>query len=303
MAVALRPQQIELAHVLPASAGGMPRLALLDSLERERGTDADALARLRRSFGLQRYRCSTLLGHGAYQFVQLNAPTVPAEEMKTALRWAVKDSLEFPVDDAVIDALNVPVDGAPPGRPPLAFAIAARKDKVTDKVRAFQKAKIRLRVIDVTETAQRNVAALFEQEGRGLAMLVFHEAGGMLTFTRNGELYASRQIDIPAGALALVDDADAPRRDALFERVGLEVQRSLDNFDRQFSQIALQRLLVAAPSGASVLVSYLASNLYLPVEAVDLSDVMDIGAFPALAEATEQARWLEAIGNSLRAED
>jgi len=59
MAVALRPQQIELAHVLPASAGGMPRLALLDSLERERGTDADALARLRRSFGLQRYRFST----------------------------------------------------------------------------------------------------------------------------------------------------------------------------------------------------------------------------------------------------
>lgn len=300
MAVAIRPQQIELAHVLPAAGAARPRLAVLDAVPRERGTEAEALARLRRPFALQRYRCSTVLDTGSYQFVQLNAPTVPPEEMKSALRWAVKDSLDFPADDAVIDALQVPTDGAPLGRPPLSFAIAARKERVADKVRAFQKAKIRLRVIDVTETAQRNLAALFEQPGRGLAMLAFHEAGGLLTFTRDGELFASRRIDIPASALALSDDADAPRRDGLFERVGLEVQRSLDNFDRQFSQIALQRLLVAAPTGAAALVSYLASNLYLPVETVNLAEVMDIDAFPALKEPTEQARWLEAIGLSLR---
>ncbi len=302
--MALRPQQIVLAHVLPATAGAAkPRLSVLDAVKRERGTDADALGRLRRPFGLQRYRCATLLDHSAYQFVQLNAPTVAADEMKAALRWAVKDSLDFPADDAVIDALQVPADGAPAGRAPLTFAVAARKEKVADRVRAFQKAKIRLRVIDVAETAQRNVAALFEHEGRGLAMLAFHETGGLLTFTRNGQLYASRHIDIPASALALTDDADAARRDGLFERIGLEVQRSLDNFDRQFSQIALQRLIVAAPIGAAVLVSYLASNLYLPVETADLASVIDIAAFPALKEPTEQTQWIEAIGASLRAED
>lgn len=301
--MALRPQQILLAHVLPAATAGKPRLAVLDAVKRERGSDAEALARLRRSFSLHRYRCATLLDHSAYQFVQLNAPAVDAEEMNAALRWAVKDSIEFPADDAVIDALQVPADGAPVGRPPLTFAVAARKEKVADKVRAFQKAKIKLRVIDVTETAQRNVAALFEQEGRGLAMLAFHETRGLLTFTRDGELYASRHIDIPASALALADDADAPRRDALFERIGLEVQRSLDNFDRQFSQIALQRLVVAAPVGAAVLLSYLASNLYLPVESADLATVMDISAFPAIKEPTEQAQWLEPIGASLRVED
>jgi len=303
MAVALKPQQIELAHVLPASGERRPQLALLDSVARERGTDADALTRLRRAYGLQRYRCTTVLDAASYQFVQLNAPSVAPEEMKQALRWAVKDSLDFPADDAVIDALQVPADGAPLGRPPLAFAIAARREKVADKVRAFQKAKIRLRVIDVAETAQRNLASLFEQPGRGLALLVCHEAGGVLTFTRDGELFASRRIDTPASSLVLDGDADAARRDALFERIGLEVQRSLDNFDRQFSQIALQRLLVAAPVGAATLVNYLASNLYLPVEALNLADAMDIDAFPAIKEPAEQARWLEAIGIALRDED
>ena len=83
----------------------------------------------------------------------------------------------------------------------------------------------------------------------------------------------------------------------------LEVQRSLDNFDRQFSQVALQRLLVASTAGVSSLVSYLAQNLYLPVEAADLAGVLDIAAFPALADPAEQARWMQAIGLALREDD
>jgi MSHA biogenesis protein MshI len=300
MAVALQAQQITLAHVQRGAAGTTPRLALLERVKRERGDDADALARLRRSFGLQRYRCTTLLEHNAYQFVQVNTPSVPADELKSAMRWAVKDALDFPADDAVIDVLQIPADGAPLGRPPLAFAVAARRDKVAERVRAFQRAKLPLKIIDITETAQRNVAALFEHAGRGLALLAFYDHGGLLTFSRDGELFASRHIDIPAAALALADDADAARRDAQFERIGLEVQRSLDNFDREFSQIALQRVLVAAPSGAAALVSYLASNLYLPVDAADLTSVMDTSGFPALNETTEQAQWLQAIGIALR---
>jgi MSHA biogenesis protein MshI len=134
-------------------------------------------------------------------------------------------------------------------------------------------------------------------------MLAFHEHGGLLSFTRDGELFASRHIDIAASALALVDDNDTFRRDGLFERVGLEVQRSLDNFDRQFSQIALQRVIVAAPTGAGALVNYLASNLYLPVEGADLTTVIDTEAFPALREPTAQAQWLSTIGLALRTED
>jgi MSHA biogenesis protein MshI len=298
MAVALHARQITLAHVLRA-AGAKPRLALLERVPREGGSEADALLRLRRSFALQRYRCATLLDHGAYQFVQVNTPSVPADELKSALRWAVKDSLDFPAEDALIDVLQVPADGAPPGRAPQAFAVAARRARVADKVQAFQRAKLPLRVIDVTETAQRNVAALFEQPGRGLAMLAFHPHGGLLSFTRNGELFASRHIDIAADALALADDNDAGRRDALFERIGLEVQRSLDNFDRQFSQIALQRLLVVAPPAASALVSYLASNLYLPVEAAELASVLDSKAGAAL----DEPGTLQAIGLALRVGD
>jgi MSHA biogenesis protein MshI len=298
MAVTLQAQQITLAHVRRDAA--KPRLALLDSVPRDR-SDVDALTRLRRSFGLQRYRCTTLLEPGAYQFVQVNTPSVPADEMMAARRWAVKYSLDVPADQAVIDVLQVPGEGAPAGRAPLAFAVAARREKVAERVQAFQRAGVRLKVIDIAEAAQRNVAALFEQPGRGLAMLVLHEHGGLLSFTRDGELFAARHIDI--GAAALGDDADPERRSAAFERIGLEVQRSLDSFDRQFSQVALQRVVVASVAGTQALVNFLSQNLYLPVDTADLGAVMDTSTCPSLADLGEQARWLPAIGIALRAED
>jgi MSHA biogenesis protein MshI len=212
----------------------------------------------------------------------------------------VRNALDFPADDAVVDLLHVPSDGAPAGRAPLVFAVAARRERVAERVQAFQRAGVRLKAIDIAEAAQRNVAALLEQPGRGLAMLSLHADGGVLTFTRDGQLFAARRMEITAEALA--DDADPDRRSAALDRIGLELQRSLDNFDRQFSQVALQRVVVAATAGARALAGFLAQNLYLPVEPLDLAAVLELESGTALADPSVQAQWLPAIGLALRDE-
>jgi MSHA biogenesis protein MshI len=155
-----------------------------------------------------------------------------------------------------------------------------------------------LSVIDIPEMAQRNIAALYETEGRGLAMLVFDERGGMLTFTCEGELYLARRLDITAGQIR---DADEDLRLQCFDRVELEVQRSLDYFDRQFHQVSLSRILVCAPGGEE-LIRMLASNLGLQVEALNLSQAMDIAAVPALLDDDFLAESFTAIGAALRQE-
>lgn len=300
MAITLQAQHVCLAHVVRAQ-GAAPRVALLDRAPRAATeSETDTLTQLRRSAGLQRFRCTTALDHGSYQFVQLNAPAVPDDEMKAALRWSVKDALDFPAEHAVIDLLRVPAGGATQGQAPQAFAIAARREKVAERMQAFQKAQVPLHTIDIAEVAQRNVAALFEQAGRGLALLTINERGGLLTFTRDGELYAARRID--ADPAAFGDAAEVSRREAALERIGLELQRSLDNFDRQFSQIALQRLLVCVPTGCRALLAYLGQNLYLPVETADLGAVLDLRDAPMAADPDQQVNWLQAIGLALRDE-
>jgi MSHA biogenesis protein MshI len=298
MAVELRLEDIRVAHVVRPRPL-RPRLLLRRSFERA-GVDADDLGRLRRSLGLQHYRCTTSVEPSAYQIVQVNAPAVTPAEMNAALRWSVKDTLDFAAEDALIDSLAIPRDGAPIGRPPMVLAIAARRERVAARVRAFQRSGVPLRVIDVAETAQRNLAALFEQPDRALGFLAFNDRGGLLTFSRNGELHAVRHIDVRLAALS--DQATAEARRPVFERITLELQRSLDNFDRLFSQIALQRVLVAPHDGCEALVAHLRENLAPPIELAALESVLDFAPETGFDATAEQAEWLHAIGLALRDE-
>lgn len=50
-------------------------------------------------------------------------------------------------------------------------------------VQAFQAARVPLAAVDLPELSQRNLAALFEEGGRGLATLIFDDDEGLLTFT------------------------------------------------------------------------------------------------------------------------
>jgi MSHA biogenesis protein MshI len=260
----------------------------------------DTLEKAGKELHSANYRCTTVLGGGDYQFMSVEAPNVPRAELKTAMRWRLKDVLDFPVDEATYDVLDIPLDPNAAVRPQQSiFAIAARNSVIQARQKLFAKSKIRLRTIDIPEMAQRNVSALLEPEGRGIAMLSFNEDGGLLTVSWRTELYLSRRIDV---TLAQLLEADVERRHQSFDKITLELQRSLDNFERQFSFISVAKL-VLAPSGADGLQDYLASNLYTRVETLDLGQVLDVEGIPELADAARQQRFFVAIGAALRSEE
>ena len=54
------------------------------------------------------------------------------------------------------------------------------------------------------------------------------------------------------------------------------------------------------PSTVSGLDEYLSSNLYTPVETLDLANVLDLSRTPELADLAQQQRLFLAIGAALR---
>lgn len=278
------------------SPEGMISLSKLERTAAKSGLNADLLGSLRKEHDLQHCRCMTLLPLGSYRFLHVEQPDVPPEELAEAMRWKIKDQLDYPVEQATIQALPIPDDHMP-SRLHMAYAIAARTDTVQELVQRYQKAGVALEVIDVMELAQRNLATLYEEPGRGLAMLSITAGGGLLTFTSNGELFALRQIDLPLNSLG---EADATRRAELLDRLVLELQRSLDNFDRQHGHIPISRLVLLPMPGADELQRYLSDNLYLPVISADLNEVLDASAVPDFADPAVQNQGLFAIGLALR---
>lgn len=260
---------------------------------------AEALEQLGKDTRADNYQCATVLGGGEYQMLSVEAPNVPPEELKTAVRWRLKDMLDFHVDDATIDVLDIPVDKSAAGRGHSMFVVAARNSLIEQRQGLFGAARLGLSVIDIPEMAQRNISVLLAPEGRGLAMLSFSGDGGLLTVTYNGELYLSRRIDVTLPQLL---EPDSDKQQQCHDKITLELQRSLDHFDRQFHFITVAKL-VLAPTGALGLHEYLAANLYTPVEALDLADVLDLSLVPHVHEVEQQRRFFMTLGAALRHEE
>ena len=293
LAVVTQGRQLTLAHVI-RGPGVRPEICLLESFLIEK-SELEALQRLRSARDLKSYACTTLMPPDEYDIAQIDTPKVPREERKAALRWALKANVDYPLESACLDVIDIPLDAA--GSQPGVFAVTAAEARVRTRAALFDAARIPLLAIDIAELAQRNVAALLEEKNRGLMFMRLDEAGGLLTLTFRGELIAARRIDVSALDLA---DADAERCAQRMERLVLELQRSLDNFDRQYSSISISRLVIAVSPPVDGLAAALKESINLPVREMDLSSVMDFSAIPELRDTRHQARNVLAIGAALR---
>ena len=282
-------------------AVGKPVVVLAAFYALDKSAQADALERFGKQLQAKRKRCTTLLSHGQYQLLSVEAPNVPLEEQKQAVRWRLKDMIDFPVEQATIDLIDVPADKGAPGRNQTMFAVAARNSVVEQRQALFSKAKIGLSVIDIPDMAQRNISALLEPEGRGVAMLSFDDASGLLTVTYGGELYLSRRIDVSL-AQVIEQVVAEDTQNMCFDRITLELQRSLDHCDRQYHFIVITKL-VLAPIAAPALLVHLAANIYMPVEMLDLADIVDLSQAPDLLQAEQQQRFFLSVGAALRQEE
>lgn len=296
LAIMLTPERVDVSHVL-TSGTARPEILLCESFRKE-GDDVGTLVRLRRELDLDRYHCTTLLAPRDYQMLQVDAPNVPDAELKAAMPWRIKDLVDFPVETATVDALKVPLPegGATRGTQQV-FAVAARNEAIAAAVKPFNDADVALEVIDIPELAQRNVARCFEESGRGLAFLSFDANGGLLTVTSGGELYQYRRIDVAETAF---QRAEGEQRTQLYDRIVLELQRSLDHFDRQFNHIPLSRVVVTPVPGAQELQQYLADNLGVAVSLLDLAEVAEFHSIPELRDGARQTQCVTMIGAAMR---
>jgi MSHA biogenesis protein MshI len=258
-----------------------------------------ALRHARHAGPLKRHRCVALLQRAQYQMLPMDAPDVPREDWRAAVRWKLKDMVEFPVENAGVDVLEVPPE-AGGRRQATLIAVAASADALRPLVDAAEEAGVHWQALDVAETALRNLSALFATEGRSHALLHLGETHGTLVITRGGELLLSRQID---ATQAQVADENEAMRQMAFDRAGLELQRTLDGFERVFTQTSLERLHVLPGPGVGAFCDYVRELVYVPVAEADPADVLDLSAIPELQhDAQALSRYLVAIGAALRSD-
>ena len=293
--VAIAPQG-DRAHVVHVVSDAGQRPALRWACTEPWPDATSALRALRRTRQIAQQRTVALLQHTQYQLLSVDAPELPRAEWRDAIRWRLKEMVEFPVDTAGIDVIEIPADPQQRRRAAV-VAVAAPRAALAPLADAGTDAGAPWHAIDVPDTALRNIAVLGAEPGRGDALLHVGRAHSTLVVVAHGELLLSRHIEV---ALDQLTEPDAAVRQQAYERASLELQRTLDNVERQFSHANLARLQVAPGAPLAGFIDYVRDLVYVPVTAFDLGAVLDLSAVPELADPVEQAAYLPAIGAALR---
>lgn len=252
-------------------AGRRPRVvrAAIESIADGEAASA-ALSRAVRPFDLKRLSCTTVLNDADYKLLLAEAPDVPEQELRQALRWRVKDLIDFHINDATLDVFDLPGEKTR-GAVREMYVVVARSDAIRQRVDHIEAIGANLQVIDIPELAQRNIAALLPEDAQGVALLALQPNAGLITITQQGALYLARPLSIGWNALA-----DAAHSADYFDQIMLEVQRSLDYFESHFRQSPVRHLMVApAPVDIAPLSAYLAANSTLEVKPLPLAEVLD----------------------------
>ncbi len=239
--------------------------------------------------------CALLIGHEDYQLQFMPGLPVAAAERTQALHWRLKDDLEFPSDEAVIECVTTPTQ-SPGGQNELWMVVVARRRRVYELVTPLRNAGASIEVVDIAELAQRNVAMRCVAPGRTVAMLTMDRQHGLLTIGRDDGLFASRQLDPLAVALA---EDDPERRAGLIERLSLELQRTFDNVERQYGAGPIDRLILQVEPADPAIVEGLGNDLSVPVQTLDLAAVVD-GAPELIERANASVLATLAIGAASR---
>lgn len=289
-AIGLEAQGVCVARV-ERPDGARPQLRALEFRPLDGAPLDKLLASLAREHGLKRARCTTVLDEADYQLVLTEAPEVPPEELKAALRWRVKDLIDFHINDATLDVFDLPDTRGAAGRE--MYVVAARTRAVQERIERLETAGAGLEIIDIPELAQRNIALLLPQDAQGVAFLWLKAGGGNLTLTRQGMLYLTRPLTIGTDMLA-----NAERRHAYLDQLVLEVQRSLDYYESHFRAPPIRHLVLAPLAGeVPELLEHLRGSLNLEVGSADLATLLDTDfELPAAL----QARCLATLGAALR---
>ena len=227
-----------------------------------------------------------------YSLVQLEAPELADDELREAMRWRVRDLIDFPVEQAAIDVFHLP-ESQRPGAPALLYVVVAQSAAVESLADALHEAGLSIAAIDIAEMAIRNLALHLDRPGRPRAYLHLQPGETVIEIADGEQIYLSRRVmqDFDAGSATELLQAQ-------MENLALEVQRSLDYFESQYALGPADRLsvIVCDPTLFEAFSAVARNFLTVQTERFSFAD-LDVGEG---VELTTLGRGVTALGAAMR---
>lgn len=219
-----------------------------------------------------------------YQILQLDKPVLPESEINQALPWLIKDLLNWPLDDVVLDYLD---DVASVQRK--ISVVVSQKSYLWPICKMLQ-----YRQHDLLSIVPDEWLALHLLPRQVTPLLLLAQSGQqdlMVQIIRDGQLYVSRKL---RGFNRITEYSLAELTAGILDSLLLEVQRSMDYFEAQLRQAPVRdiRILLNTPELGGIL-DYFRQQGFAQVQPLVLTPWM------AALDSVEQHEYWQLLAATL----
>jgi len=208
-----------------------------------------------------------------YNIYFIDRPDVADDELKEAVRWKIKDLVDIPLEELLIDAFSLPED-AYGGNQRKAYVVTIKRNEMDRIVQMLGKSGVEIKDVSISELAVENLVQLCEEEQGGAAILQMRNTGGTLNLSDGGNLYLTRAMEC---GISMIKMGQEDVRQEGLDNLLLEVQRSLDFYDSQLGKGRIRKFLMAPMRiKHKIIDDYLQSNLGVKVVSLNINEMFEV---------------------------
>jgi len=236
---------------------------------------------------LKKTQCNWVLHPDYYRLTLINIPNVPQSEYKKAVRWQIKDIIDYPLEDVAVDIFYP--DEIEKALKKV-YVIAAKASTLRDIVYIIQNCGLYPMAVDIREFAIRNLIANLATQNETIGLLDIVDENCLLVLVKQNSIKFVRRI--PVG-LKNIKNND-------YNELIAELQRSFNYCQTELKQETPVKLFASPKVDADINKNMAQSIEKSLNKAVSILDLQKIITFKtAITKQIESSCWA-AVGGALR---
>ena len=214
-------------------------------------------------------KCNVILSPLDYQLLLIEAPNVPEDELKEAVKWRVKDLVSTPQESTFIEVFKLP-KGTKKTTRDMIYVVVSDIRRLKEIVDAFSSVSLEVNSINIQEMAIRDLLIALPQksnEKESTALVRVTKGIGYIFIFSDSNLFLSRQFKLSYNG-GLLEELP-------IQAIQLEIQRSLDYYERQMAQMAPEKIFIFGENITDMKLENMVSDGFnIEVKAVNLQSLL-----------------------------
>lgn len=235
---------------------------------------------------LQNADCYGVLSLEDYRLILIEKPKVAENEMGEATKWLVKDLIDFPIEEAVIDFFPAPNRA---GQAEKMYVVVARMQWLSLIADMVAKAGLNFKSLNVAALALRNIFSSMHIIGNSAVFLMRNKDQYYILVIKDQLIYLERKLE-----LSSQNELDAQMFESFCNELVNELQHSIDFYQNRDKTIPVKIFLDPLLGKNQKLVQFIETTLSLQVEVLDTSKLLH-----EILPEEDKIKCLSVIGETL----